>query len=668
MILDTLELHNFRQYYGTQRIVFSKDRHRNVTVIHGENGSGKTTLLGALNWVLYGKSGLPDPEDIICERAVAEAPEGAELEAYVSLTFTDDAKTYFVKRSVRARKTGGKLEYSAPRVELEYINEAGEHVVPKFPQEVIDQILPPGLRGYFFFDGERIDNLTKKDGAKEIKRAIKILMGLEVLERAGNHLKGVQQRFLEEYGKYADDETQRIVEQLKVVEEEIEAKKVELEDEKNNRSAIEAELQAVADRLRSLEASRDIQEKKEELQRQLKQYQEAYQEVQKKLRYTASRRGYLAFCGSLIRRAKEFVSEKRAKGEIPSGIKERFVKDLLQLGRCICGTPLPEGSEARAQVSSWLTRAGKQAVEDAVHELDKDLVALENARAEMFRDLRELCAQRQHIKTKLRELAEEIGQLEAQLEGKDVEEIAALQRKEHELRIKRFEIERKIGAIEKEIEQLQERHRQLDNERRKKEAENEKARLALRRMEACQRIRDVVQKILELRAQSVQDDLQRRMTEVYNRMLRKGYEAVIDEDYQLMVYKPMGESKVPVRMSQGERQVTSLAFIGALVDIAREQYEREHERSGFFRGGYYPIVMDSPFGYMDQDHRERTARNLPTLAHQVVVLVSSSQWEGSVKDGMQQYVGKEYVLQYRSPKLDPSVKFEYTEVQEVRHA
>ena len=55
MIIKSLKLNNFRQYKGIQKIIFSTDKEKNVTVIKGENGSGKTTLLEAFTWCFYGK-------------------------------------------------------------------------------------------------------------------------------------------------------------------------------------------------------------------------------------------------------------------------------------------------------------------------------------------------------------------------------------------------------------------------------------------------------------------------------------------------------------------------------------------------------------------------------------------------------------------------------------
>ena len=114
-------------------------------------------------------------------------------------------------------------------------------------------------------------------------------------------------------------------------------------------------------------------------------------------------------------------------------------------------------------------------------------------------------------------------------------------------------------------------------------------------------------------------------------------------------------------MCSSDLQVTSLAFVGAIVDVAREQTE---DKSFIEFGGEYPIVLDSPFGQLDEDHRKRTALCLPSLSNQVIVMVSGSQWKGPVEEEMKANIGRIYHLAYHDPKENPAVKFEYTEIQE----
>jgi DNA sulfur modification protein DndD len=97
----------------------------------------------------------------------------------------------------------------------------------------------------------------------------------------------------------------------------------------------------------------------------------------------------------------------------------------------------------------------------------------------------------------------------------------------------------------------------------------------------------------------------------------------------------------------------------------------------------FPIVMDSPFGSLDEISRRRIARTIPKLANQLIVLVTKTQWRGEVAEEMAERIGREYVLTYYSSKPDceqdyiqlgkeryPLIRqspneFEYTEIMEV---
>lgn len=69
MRIERVDLHNFRQYFGHQRLKISRHDDQNVTVIHGVNGAGKTSLFLALNWCLYGE-GVDNIGQIISKEAV----------------------------------------------------------------------------------------------------------------------------------------------------------------------------------------------------------------------------------------------------------------------------------------------------------------------------------------------------------------------------------------------------------------------------------------------------------------------------------------------------------------------------------------------------------------------------------------------------------------------
>ncbi|MGF1571079.1 MAG: DEAD/DEAH box helicase family protein [Nodosilinea sp.] len=147
--------------------------------------------------------------------------------------------------------------------------------------------------------------------------------------------------------------------------------------------------------------------------------------------------------------------------------------------------------------------------------------------------------------------------------------------------------------------------------------------------------------------------LEKRIQEVFSRISITPYTPRLNDKYELTLEDNTTGRPTPVAASQGENQILSLSFIGAIVDKVREWSQDRH--SSLFMGpesDVFPLVMDSPFGALDSVHRRQVARSLPQLANQLVVLVSKTQWRDEVEKEMDELIGRMYVLSYHSLKED----------------
>lgn len=486
-------------------------------------------------------------------------------------------------------------------------------------------------------------------------------MGLEVLERSIKHFEKAKKVFMKECAELGTQKDQQLMDDIEKLELSINTTKNLLIEERSNLTSCSKQSKEIQLRLRTLEETKDLQEDKERLENEITELEEKLKENSNLITQLVSKNGYLAFSKDLIRKATLLLDEKREKNQIPTGIKQQFIEDLLEKRECICGRPIQEHTREYELLQSWFSRSSSKELEDAYLNTSAGLKYSCSERNLFYNRFYEFGTERETMIRVRKNKIDEINEIQLKLDGKDKEEISSLVKKEQELSKQMDEIKERIHHLEYQMNQDSMQLREKNKEMERVQLQNSEAELARTRARNCEHLKSAFSEILVARSKEVQQLLRTKINEVYSQLLRKNFYINLTEGYDIEVYKVFGKETKSAGMSQGERQITSLSFIGALVNIAREQYEKnkEGETSSVNIGGYYPIVMDSPFGQLDQDHRSRVAKGLPGLAHQIIVIVSSSQWEGEVKNKMMDRIGKEYKLNFVSNEG-------YTEIEEVK--
>ncbi len=658
MMLHSLMLENFRQFYGVQTIHFSTSDDHNVTVVYGANGSGKTALLNAFTWCFYKQTteGFEWPTELVNHRAWAEAKEGESIRARVVVEFEHENQLYTVERITVDRKgpDGRRDRIRDAEISVTFIDEGGrQHSARENPDGALNQILPERLHRFFFFDGERIENLVKPAAYAEIEDAIKTVLGLEIIERSVKHLAEARRILEDDLTEVGSDEDRRLTEEVNQERETLIQLRESRKTTMANRSAREDDLGRVNGRLAGLEEARELQEKREELEVALAENEQRIAEARQALARMINERGYFAFVGDLAQRTTEKFDQHRERGEIPADIKLQFVEDLLERGECICGTSLCEGEEPYAKVDAWKAKAGRSDVEAAWNRLPAQATWFTSGREELFASLHETNKDLAGYRETSRRLNERLSEISESLSQVDSEEIRELERRRDELKRDIEEDIRKLGAIDRDIEHAERRIREREAELEAARAQNAQAELAKRRVRAAREAREVFEKILALLTEEVREQLDERLKQLYAQISFKPYIPELRSNFQLDLTHGAAAPELHVAKSTGENQILSLAFVGALAERARER-SLEAKRGGdvmlSFQGGIYPVVMDSPFGSLDESYQRQIARAIPALAPQVVIFVSKSQGLSAVQEELAPRVGKEYVSVFHTPK------------------
>ncbi|MEH2365258.1 AAA family ATPase [Nostoc sp.] len=655
MKLTSIKLCNFRSFYGTtpEMLIAGGDIH-NTTIIHGNNGSGKTSLLNAFTWVLYEKfsAAFASIEQLVNKRAIAETPKGQAVECWVEIGWEHEGKRYRVKRACRGYKNEGDFDAGKTQLTMWVGADDGKWNIPtQQPDDIINQILPATLHQYFFFDGERIEEIVRSDKKAEIAEATKIFLGVEVINRSIRHLGDAKKVLENELKAIGDSETKQLLRQQEKIERErerITKRQTEIKEELEYQQTFKKE---TSNRLRELSAAKELQERWQDLESQKAANQEEYKKTKEALKKVISARGYTVLLSETTSQFRGIINDLKQRGELTSGISREFVNDLLNSQRCICGAELHEGNHSHTHVTTWLTKAGSSAVEETairmsaqVDEIDKQAIGFWE---EVDRE-----------QTRINQLRQSISQIEGDLDNiqerlrKDAnEEISSLQKRLDEIESKIDELNREQGANQQQIAQLTTEIEGLNKQIAKQKLNEDKQTLAQRRINATQ---DAIERLTEVRNRQEQQfrlQLEKRVQEIFMEISVTPYIPKISDKYELTLVENTTGVEAPVAASTGENQILSLSFIASIIDKVREWSEKR-KMMMIPDSSTFPIVMDSPFGSLDENSRRHIAKTIPQLANQLIVLVTKTQWRGEVEAEMTDRIGREYVLTYYSSKPD----------------
>lgn len=653
MKLISIQFSNFRQFYGTTPAIFLASGDRNTTVFHGNNGSGKTSLTNGFTWVLYNRfsAAFAAEDKLVNKRALAEAPLNEAVECFVELQFEHNQILYNARRHCRAYRTESGVECGDSQLHLQYAREDGRwNLPPEHPDDVIAGILPESLHRYFFFDGERIEKLMRDDKRSEIADATKTLLGINAIDGAIRHLNEARKSLENQLKGIGTPETKKFLQEKQ-------KREAEADTLEQRNATIDRELAQLSQskhrlnrHLLDLRGSEQLQATRNTLERRRGELVDRLALIRQNLREALASRGYTLLLSEATQQFRGWVQELRDRGEFPRGIQRSFVEALLQQQRCICGNELHPESESFQQVQRWTDKAGVADVEETVMRLSSQVEEIDSQATafwETTQSQQEALAQAQ---AELSRLDEELDAVKRQLRAFPDEDIQELQQQLDGVERQVSELNRELGANQQQKMTLKREITRLGKQVDQQQMNERKQLLAQRRIAATVEAMERLQQIQENFEDKFRQSLEDRVQTLFRQISFTPYLPRLDENYELSLVETTAGREQVVPASTGENQILSLSFIGGIIDGVRTWSQRKALVGP--DTSTYPVVMDSPFGSLDEVYRRQVANSIPKLANQLVVLVTKTQWRGEVASEMGDRIGREYVLRYNSPKPD----------------
>lgn len=643
MRLQSIELTNFRQFKD-EKIQFAIDKNQNVTLIMGDNGSGKTSLAQAFFWCFYGTNSfqdkillnrfaannmIPNQKEMVCVRVYLEHKQ----EEYCVVRQQEYTKQYndslkpqnsilaISKKDKNGNRTWlgtGKTE-SLKNIEL---------------TNTINDIMPQDLSKYFFFDGEKIETLSKEisSGRKSnnFVEAVNSLTGLKATRNALNHLnpklKGsVIGKLEDEYIGGSDKRIAELTEEIKKLKSEWQRADDDINSADESIKSNDLYIEKLENKIKTYAEAANLQRTKTIRQNELKEHKwRKYQSLSRI--YDNLNRDNLFdrfICEWPVKEALVILSNSDVSGKDIPKLHGDTIKYLLKQKQCICGTILEENSKEWEVLENLINYLPPESISTSIGNFIKSLKDKYQEKVYLLNDARSDFASILTLDEQISQCLEEIDEIDKKLNGKDVSRevnklnalILKTKMNTDKLRNNKSALEKRIGGFSVSV---QSKETERDN-LAKKSSQNASIVLAKKYAEALYEKFNVEYTAKEIKTKA---NLQAYINENFKKFFNGSITLQIDDNYAVKVSVNDKFNSLETSTAQGIAVI--FAFLAAIIRIAKENSANET----------YPVVMDAPLSTLDNQRIKIVCDTLPQIADQVIIFIKDT--DGKVAE---QYFG-----------------------------
>lgn len=634
MIINKIELKNFRQFYGDQEVTLSADSQRNVTLIHAENGFGKTTLLNAVLWAFFQTTTpkFEKPNEIVNYESLKER----NSQARVAVEFVHNARRYLAERTFDEEKNA----YNKAEFAVFSIGDSGHHKAEPSPETFIKTMIPPEMAQYFFFDGEAAETFTTAKNFKQISDAIKNILGSTLAKTAIQDLKEIEKTVGKSLTQIPGEEKLAAIEnEILQIEERVEKFSLQIAESEDEINILKSTVDGIDAELLNSAGAKETQQRRADKERQFERTKNEILEINQDIINWIGKRGIPIVSRKLTQVSLDFIDEESLKGKIPSPFNEELVRGILKSEECICHRPVtPESEEWRA-ISSLLDKAPNADAQRRVMNTKGRIHQLRQELSEAPSELKKLRARLADRILFREQLEHEIGELGQKIAEIDLDKISELEQSRRKARQRIEELKVKIGGFQSSIGISKRRKNECEKEAQTIANQNKRAKDLYVRKRLLERSGEFIAGLLATYEEEAREILEGEINQILKEVAHRDYQCRINPSFAIDLIFPDGRS---VPRSGGENQLLSLLFIGSLIKFAASRIN--DDRFILKPGTIAPLILDAPFGQLDPYYQKDVASYIPRLAQQVVLLVSGSQGNEAVLKALAPFVGAEYVL------------------------
>mgnify|MGYP000009386488 FL=1 len=637
MLLESITLENFRQFRHESIDFAQGENGKNVTIIIGENGTGKTTFAQAFFWCMYGETEFSD-KNMLNKLVANEMKPSQESKVQVTLKLRHGNVSYTLMREQTYRKDySNRVKGDNTVFDIAIKDASGNTSYVKKAQceSEVKGILPKELSRYFFFDGERIEKMSKDIStgkkATDFADAVKGLLGLNAMYSAIQHFNpksklSVIGSYESSYDSHSNSKIQDYTKTIERCKEEIAKIEARLEELETQIEQARERKTEKTEEIKQYAEGEELQRQKEKLLQKIARAKESRANVVKAICKDFNTGMSSFFSTALMYRSLEFLSDKDFTGKDIPFMHAKTIEYLLKQKVCICGTHLDEGSVPYNKVMELIHFLPPQSISTTISDFKKEAKRRANVQQDMFGHISDNLAVISQQDEEVTDLKDELHVVEGKLSGGDVRGKVRAINSEIQLCDKTI----RDSGIEKDRLLIRKGGYESDAER----ADTERRNLTLlddknKKIEIYKAYAErIYQELLEVYATSeaeIRSKLETTINEIFKQIYDGGLYLTIDEKYHISVYANEYDGDVETSTAQSISVI--FAFITGIIKMARDNRNATDENAKLLSSEPYPLVMDAPLSAFDKRRIKTVCEALPNTAEQVIIFIKDTDGE-----------------------------------------
>ena len=654
MYIKSITVENFLPFQEKQKINFSTDKEKNVTLIMGNNGAGKTSLAQAFEWCLYGT--LPKESSQVINAYVKDRiVPGSSRYVSVEIELEKDGVIYTVSRRQRySRRENGKLDKPGQFEFGIFYKENGEtlQVSSGEQQATIDRLLSNQLSHYFFFDGEHVKNMRseiERGKSNDFADAVKTILGLQPVASALNHLKAsgssrfsVERWFTNQLDLAGDENLEKMRKRIDTLTKSVDRCKSDKQEAEDDKAAALDNVKKYEELLKENEESETAQLNVEKALKAKKTAEITFNARRAEFFKAFKKNQYRFIVERLIHDAQnELADEDKISKGVPS-VDDKTIKFILERGECLCGTKFSTGDEIAKHLYDLLEYVPPKDLGTYISEFSKECRLRTEEKTMLTVELTEAYKRFREAESGIEKADKAYDAAKAYLDSLNNVDVSILRKNLHDAERDR---DRAVGCIsnaQRDIIKAVNEIKELDSQIQAhsvKNKKNQEIRLGLAYLNYIYNFLDLYYK--EHEAQT-REQLGKRVDKFFTSMYDGEIHLELNNDYSVTVnVDDINTSEETWKTSSGQTLAIILAFILGILDIAKEITS---EKDSLLKGDTYPLVMDAPLSDFDKTRIGTICNLLPAVAEQVIIIIKDTDGD-LAEEHMRNKIGKHYTIE-----------------------